>query len=289
MAKVLVAGATGALGRDVVEELLRRDHHVRVITRSPAKAASLAARGVEVREADPSRGVGLEAALQGVEMVFSSLGASVVPSLGEGWRGFGGVDVPINRRLIDAAQRAKASRFVYVSVARSEAIQRTRYVVAHERVVASLEASGLAHAVVRPTGFFSAFASMVPMARRGPLPELGDGKARTNPIHTADLAQRCVDAIEARWDGGDIGGPEVLTRREIASLVFSAIGRPLELRAMPPALGAFMGNALWPFLPRMADLMQFFTRASTHDIVAPGFGTRTLAEFLREEAKRLLP
>src|SRR5207248_4054629 len=132
---------------------------------------------------------------RGVDRVFSCAGASVMPALGHGWRGYRAVDWPLNRALIDAAVNGGAARFVYVSVFHPPEVARTPYVAAHERVVAHLRGSTLGWGVVRPTGFFSTIGVFVDMARKGRIPELGGGRARSNPISDDDLAAVCADAI----------------------------------------------------------------------------------------------
>ncbi len=131
--------------------------------------------------------------------MFSALGASVLPSMAKGWRSYASLDTPANMNLVTAARTAGVRRFVYVSVANHRRLGHLHYVLAHERVVEALRDSGLEYTVVRPTGFFSAFATLIPMARRGPVPLIGDGSARTNPIHDDELAAVCVRAI-----GGEV-------------------------------------------------------------------------------------
>ena len=82
MQTVLVAGANGALGRAVVAAAKRRGFRVRALVRRAFSPAELGAD--EVALADPLRGIGLDAAFQGVERVFSALGASVLPEFGKG-------------------------------------------------------------------------------------------------------------------------------------------------------------------------------------------------------------
>ncbi len=233
---VLVAGAAGALGRVVIHALTQRDHSLRALIHNTPLPDELAAVTTRSGDAlDPSQ---LAGACDGIDVVFSSLGASVIPSWGKGRKTFTRVDTPANQNLIEAARKAGVKRFVYVGVAGSRELGHLDYVRAHELVVTNLRESGLDYAVIRPTGLFSAFAVLVPMAARGPLPLIGDGLARTNPIHDGDVARACVEAIEgpAREKEMEVGGPEVLTRKEIAMLACEALGRPVRLRKLPVAV-----------------------------------------------------
>ena len=176
------------------------------------------------------------------------------------------------------------NRFVYVSVAGHEALGHLRYVSAHEAVVRRLAAADIEHSVVRPPGFFSAFGELLQFARSGSVPIIGDGTAKTNPIHDVDLAEVCVDAIEGAGPEVLAGGPEALTRRRIAELALEALGRPLRVRRIPPALVRLMVPFVKPFNPRVADITAFYADVSVRDLVVPRRGTRTLADYFRETA-----
>src|SRR5262245_65190191 len=114
---------------------------------------------------------------------------------GLGWRGFRGVDWPLNRNLVDAAVAAGAKKLVYVSAHHTPEMRRLAYIDGHERVVDHLRGTRLAWTVVRPTGFYSALGIFVDMARRGSMAAFGRPEAKTNPIHDGDLALLCVDAL----------------------------------------------------------------------------------------------
>jgi uncharacterized protein YbjT (DUF2867 family) len=285
---VLVAGASGALGGEVARVVAARGWRVRALVRDPARlsAATRAIVGDDVAVADARDPAALARAVDGVDAVFSCAGAPVLPVLGLGWRGFGAVDWPVNRNLVDAAKAAGAGRFVYVSVFHTPAMRRLAYVDAHERVVDHLRASGLPFGVVRPTGFHSAIASFVDMARKGPIPEIGTGEARTNPIADADLAIACADALDASDPAyaADVGGPEVMSRRDMAAQAFAALGKDVRVRSLPALpLRAAMTLAR-PFHPRISQFFKFVIAISTQDLIAPQHGTRRLADAFKARA-----
>lgn len=271
--RVLVAGATSVLGRALVTELRRRGHVVRALSRRDAQGVG----ADETAQGDALVPQTLSAAFAGVDAVVSSVGASVLPDPRYGLRGFHAVDVPANCNLIDAALAARVQRFVYVSVFGAQQSRHLAYCDAHEQVVDYLKQKQLAHAVVRPTAFFSALGELVTLAKRGVVPVFGSGH-RSNPIADADLAVACADALEDGRDR-DVGGPDVLSRREMAELAIRAAGRGRVL-ALPPfflriaALAAFA-------LPRLRQLFLFFAHVMSRDLVAPVAGKHRLAEHLR--------
>ncbi len=278
---VLVAGAAGALGREVTRELLTRGHRVRALAHRTPLPEDLHAK-VGVHQADALDPLQLQGACDGIDAVFSCLGASVSPQMFRGRRTFQRVDTPANLNLVDAARNAGSPRFVYVSVAGHEHLGHLRYVQAHEAVVDVLQKSTLSHAVIRPSGFFSAFAELLTMAKKGPVPIIGDGSVHTNPIHDRDLAVVCVDAIEGEEGERAVGGPEVLTRREIVELVFRSLGKPVRIRAIPPSIVRVMAPLVRPLNPRFGDLMSFVAEVFTHHLVVPAHGSRTLGDYFAE-------
>ena len=119
----------------------------------------------------------------------------------------------------------------------------------------------MAASCARP-GFFSAFAGLVPLARRGVLLDLGDGLARTNPIDERDLADVLIDA--ALHDGPRelvAGGPDVMTRAQLFELVAAMCGATGADRAGAAWLGRIGSLALRPFHPADRPVRRFRVRA----------------------------
>lgn len=274
--RVLIAGASGKLGRHLCHAATDAGLLVRVFGRSRARLAGL---GNEQVEGDAVSGAGLDTALSDVDAVISCLGASVAPDFAAGKRSYFDVDVPANRRLIDAAKQRGIRRFVYVSVAEHERLEDLVYVAAHEAVVAHLKQSGLSYAVVRPTGFFSAFEEFLVLARKGRVPLLGDPTVRTNPIADRDLAELCVAELDNSANTErSVGGPDTFTRKHIAELAFAAVGKQPRFARVPSALVRSMLPVMGWFNPRVADITRFYLAVSSGDCVAPPYGSSRLPE-----------
>lgn len=284
MRRILVAGASGHLGRHVVRELRRQGYLVRAMSRSPERLGALRAEADETAVADLAAPATLRAACEGVDVVFSCAGASMSLKDFRDRTGFAEVDYRGNLNLLEQAMEAGVGKMVYVSLFGGEELARTAYAGAHERFVRALGESGLPHTVVRPTGFFSFLDEILEMARAGRGPVLGSGEARTNPIHEADLAEVCAAAVTSGEREIPVGGPEVYTRREIVEIAFEAVGRAPKLIHVPPwtmrAAGAMAGLAN----PRIGALLEFGTLVSQVDAVAPAHGTRDLRGYFRERA-----
>jgi len=287
--RVLVAGATGRLGREVIAELKRRGCIVRGLGRSAARLQSAAGMADEHVVADALSAHSLVGALDGIDRVFSCLGASVIPMPRYGARSFSAIDFPANRNLIDAAKQQGVSKFLYVSVFGAERLPHRDFVRGHELVVTELHNSGLPYAVVRPTGFFQSMEEILLVANKGLLPEFDGGRTRTNPIHEADLATFCVDAL---FDPDpamelDVGGPDALTRREIAMLAARAVNRKPHIVKVPVGALRAAGAAARPFYPRVGELMTFIADILVEDFVAPPYGQRHIADYFEERGREL--
>ena len=282
---MLVAGATGSLGLEVVRELKRRGRRVRALGRSPARLARLRGVADELCAADALDSGAVAKAMLGVDRVFSCLGASVIPCPRYGRATFSRVDYPANRNLIDAAVARGVRKFVYVSVFGHERLPWNDFIRGHELVVEALRGSGLDYAVVRPTGFFSAMEEILLVASRGLLPEFDGGRARTNPIHESDLAEVCVNAFDspAGWEQ-DVGGPDPLPRHEIALHALRAVGREAKQVRVPVSVLRAYGRLIHPFNPRVGSLMTFISHILVEDFVAPAHGTRRIADHFQERA-----
>jgi uncharacterized protein YbjT (DUF2867 family) len=256
---IVVLGAGGSLGHWVSAGLVERGHRVTPIARAEARDPEAIARSVPA-------------------VIVDCAGASTALALGKGWRGFRAVDTPIGLAAVEAARRTNA-RMVYAATWFAPAQRATPYVDAHERVVAAMRA--IDGCVVRATGFYSAFAGLLALARRGVLLDLGDGHARTNPIDERDLADVVIDA--ALHDGPRevaVGGPDVMTRAELFELVAARAGRRVRILRAPRWLGRLGALALRPLHPRIAQFAAFACGLAVHDVIAPVGGTRRLVDYL---------
>lgn len=279
--RVLVVGASGTLGREVLREVARRGAWVRGTSRDLARVPPEANHAVAAELLHPAS---LRAACQGVDAVVLAAGASPVDlSLRVDRRGFRGVDTAGAQNLAEAAASAGVRRIVYVSVAGSPEVDRLGYVAAHREAEEILLQSGVETAIVRPTGFFAAFRSYLPLARLGVMPVLGRD-ARTNPIHETDLAEIVADALDSHERITEVGGPEVLSRGDIARLAFAAVGTTPRFVPVPAGIARFNARVVGLLDKRLAEVVRFVAAIHEHDVVAPAHGFLRLGPYLEEAA-----
>lgn len=282
---LLLAGASGNVGHAILQQLQPAQNVIRTLSRRSSQQAKLQSLATEVVLADALNPASLKGLCDGIEVVISCLGASVSMQSPDK-RPFSQVDYLANRNLLEEARQSGVRKFIYVSVWAQSGYENTKYVRGHEAFVQKLAASGLDYTVIRPPGIFCTMLEFLDMARRGTAPLLGDGSARTNPIHEIDVAAACLAAIFSSETEVGIGGPEILTRKQIYELAFAALGKPPRFMSVPPALMRWGGKLTQWWNPRMAELLEFAACVSTHDGIAPTVGTHTLADYFAEAAKR---
>lgn len=284
MSKVLVAGASGHVGFEVVKQLLNRGYEVRGVGRSVQKLKALQDLGVEIVVADAQKPRSLQGVCEGCEFVISCLGRSVslnVPIKAS----FREVDYFGNVNLLEEAKRAKIQKFIYLSVFGAADYPDLAYFRAHAEFEEHLVQSGMPYAIVRPVGIFSAFRDMLPIARKGRMAVLDGGFAHTNPIHEKEVAQVLVEALTKPALRYEIGGSEVLRRLEMSQIILEAAG---QFKSTPPSIPTRWLQPLLTLLrwlrPNLHELVAFYVFISTHDCVAPSFGEEKLAPYLKAVA-----
>ncbi|MEE4419333.1 NAD(P)H-binding protein [Streptomyces bugieae] len=222
---VLVIGATGNVGRQVVPQLLATDVgvgvrvHVRALTRHP-DSAGLAYGGVEVRAGDLADARGLEEALEGVDRAFLM------------WPFHTADAAPA---VVDALRR-HVEHVVFLS---SGAVQdglapgQQRHPVgrSHAAVERLIERSGLGWTHLRPSTFASNTLWWADQIRTGDVVRGAYGAVPMALLHEADIAAVAVRALTE--EGHDkavytLTGPEILTQVDQVRIIGEAIGRPLR-------------------------------------------------------------
>jgi len=269
--RVLLAGSTGVIGQEVMTSLFGRGHEIAAPTR---------AGGVDALRPETLRGW-----CDGVDVVVSAMGGSVALG-GPERRPYAVTNTQANRNLIAEALQAKVRRFVYVAAHKQAGYEGTAYMQSHEAIVEELREAKLPHTVIRPTGVFTALAPFVDFARRGFVPLIGDGSARTNPIAASDVARAVVENLEDGPASVSIGGPSVMTRRAIPEAAAKAVGKQPFFVSMPAGAARFNARVMGIFNPRMGELMAFAAAVSVVDCVAPTYGSERLEDYFAGLEKR---
>lgn len=217
-----VTGATGPLGHRVVEELLTRGvpaADVVAIVRTPAKAADLAERGVQVREGDYDRPETLPSALAGVQRLLLVSGSEP------------GGRIAQHTAVIDAAVAAGVERIAYTSILNAD--DTTNPLAGeHQATEAVLRASGVPFTLLRNGWYLENYTAQLDqyLARGEVVGATGGGKVSGAP--RADYAVAAATALLSDADGEtvyELGGP-AFGFDELAATISEVTGTPVAHR-----------------------------------------------------------
>jgi uncharacterized protein YbjT (DUF2867 family) len=280
--KVALAGATGYLGRYILKELIARNIPTVVVVRNPEKLEHIKNADIELCKADLGNPKQLEGIFKEVDTLISTVG---ITRQKDGLT-YMDVDYQINKNLLEEAKNSGVRKMIYVSAYKGDQMRQLKIAAAKEKFVDELKTSGMEYTIMRPTGFFSDMADFLQMAKKGKIYLFGDGQKKLNPIHGADLAKVCVDAIEINEQEINVGGPDVLTHQQIGELALKAYGKPPKTILIPDFI-----RRLTIFLVRTFTSsktygpIEFFLTAMNLDMDAPPQGYRILEDFYLEEVK----
>lgn len=206
---IVVTGASGQLGRLVIEGLLERlpPNEIVAAVRDPAKVADFAARGVQVRIADYDRPDTLAAAFAGAEQVLlissSEVGSRTVQ----------------HGAVIDAAKAAGVQLIAYTSLLHADTSP-LPLAAEHKATEALLAASGVPYALLRNGWYTENYLMSIPVALQHGVVLGSAGTGRIASAARADYAQAAVAVLTAVQQAGqvyELAGDEAYTLAELAS------------------------------------------------------------------------
>ncbi|WP_224336520.1 SDR family oxidoreductase [Haloprofundus halobius] len=280
---ILVVGATGELGTAIVRELVDDGHRVRAFVRPASAYEHLVGPNVEFAYGDLRDPLSVDRAVDGVETVVATANA-VAPRDGST---FEMVDDEGYRALIEAAERHRVGRFVYVSTPETsldDEVPSFTYKRMNER---RLRESGLTYTVVRSSLFMDSWLALVGSSiptrgaersiwdrpfwftrafrrltgrlveRRGRALVPGDGSTRHAFVSVDDVAAfvaACVDNPAAENATIHVGGPELLSWTEVVDAYSEALGRPVRPIYTPVRVYAALQRLATPLSPAAANV-----------------------------------
>ncbi|KRQ07283.1 complex I NDUFA9 subunit family protein [Bradyrhizobium manausense] len=251
---VTVFGGSGFLGRNVVRALCRRDYRIRVAVRRPELAGYLQPSGkvgqVHTIQANLRYPGSVEAAVRDSHVVINLVGI-----LTEGGaQTFDAVQAKGAETVAKAAAAAGAD-LIHVSAIGADADSPSGYAKAKAAGEAAVSAAVPSATIFRPSVMFgpedqftNRFAAL---ARLSPVLPLIGGSTRMQPVYVGDVATAIADAVDGKAKAGatyELGGPEVLTMREIIETILAITDR--ERTLVPLSFGlARLKAALLQFAP----------------------------------------
>ncbi|CAA6819029.1 MAG: Oxidoreductase [uncultured Sulfurovum sp.] len=229
MKHIVLAGATGYLGRYIAKELKSRGYYVTLLVRNKQSFKNKMVIADNVIEGDMRDKQFYKGLFEDVDAVISTVG---ITRQKDGAT-YINIDYGVNKLLLDEALDAKVRKFIYTSVLHGENLKHLKICQAKELFVEALQSSNIESTIIRPSGFFSDMEEFIHMAKSGRVYLFGDGKKEANPIDGEDLAKVCVDAINLSDSEINIGGPEIMTHNKMAKIAFNVLDKPIKIMYIP--------------------------------------------------------
>jgi uncharacterized protein YbjT (DUF2867 family) len=279
MKNLLVAGASGVLGRAAVMHFLDRGYNVTAFVRDIGKVDDLRAKGARIIAGDINDPSSFEKIFQGIDIVLTALHAMI----GRGKNSSENVDERGHKNFIDAAAKSGVHLFIYTSIIGASSnnsldFSRTKYVV--EKY---LEASGMKYTILRPTAFMEWHAYRLlgkSIIDKGKTMILGRGDTVMNFIAVQDIvgtidyiisSGQCINTIEA------LAGPDNLTRNQVAEMFGKTTGKPFKIQHLPISVVKLLSKIFHPIHPGVARIMRLTVLSEGRDQSEPA--AETVARF----------
>ncbi|MEV6965881.1 SDR family oxidoreductase [Hamadaea sp. NPDC051192] len=250
---VLVVGATGSLGGQVVDQLLARGKQVRALVRPGSDAGRLETLGVEIARGDMLDPASLDRAMTDADAVVTTAAGYTrrIKNATE-------IDTVGNANLAEAAARTGVRRFVLTSILTSDQTPGVPHFWHKKLAEDRLEQLAVPFVALRPGAFLDQVTQFGgdPFAK-GRLMWLGDARVPLTFVLTADLARYLAAAVDAAGVDGqriDIGWDRPASMTDLAQLATRLLGKQIRVRSIPTGLIHAMGTVFGPFVPMVKDM-----------------------------------
>lgn len=251
---VTIFGGSGFVGRHAVRALARKGYRIRAACRRPDLAGFLQPIG-DVGQIQPVQANlrfpdSVRKAVEGAHVVVNSVGILA----GSGAQTFKAVHVDGARAVARAAREAGARRFVHISAIGASASSSARYAQTKAAGEAAVLEEFPGAIILRPSivfgpedEFFNRFAGMAQVSPL--LPLIGGGRTRFQPVYVGDVAAAIAQAAGGAGSAGaiyELGGPEVLSFRELLERTLDYAGRDRGFISLPFWLAKLQALLTWP-------------------------------------------
>ena len=230
--KVVLAGAFGRLGSDILRALVRDGHDVLAVDMVLRELDGIEG-SYEKKQVDVTRPEQLKGLCDGADAVITTVGLTRTSAEVTNYD----IDYRGNLNLLNEAKRAGVKKFAYVSVLKADRAPKVPMLHAKYLLEEALKASGIDYVIFRPTGYFYDIAKVFkPMIEKGEVTLLGKKPVSANVIDTTDLADFMLLHLNDKNMTYDIGGTETYTYEQIARMFFAAAGKEPVIKHAPPFL-----------------------------------------------------
>lgn len=221
---ILITGANGSNGSELVKLLAARNVPVRAMVRNVSRADALSSPSVEVVEGDFDAPETLSAALSGVERAFLLTPSSERAEEQQ-------------LAFVEAAKQSGVKHIVKLSQLDADINSSARFLRYHAAVEQAIRASGMAYTFLRPNLFMQGVLNFKPTITAQNAFYAAAGEGKVSVVDVRDIAEVAFAALTESGHEGksyDITGPQALTHAEMAAYLSTALSRQVAFVDVPP-------------------------------------------------------
>ncbi len=223
---IAVTGASGHLGRLVIEDLLARNvpaNRIVAVVRDPQKAADFASRGVEVRRGDYAQKDSLAAAFEGVERLL------LISSNEVGQR------LPQHKNVVEAAAKSGIKFIAYTSIPKADS-SAMKLAAEHRATEQLIRDSGIPYAFLRNSWYFENYTDQMAQTLEHGAIFGSAGNGRVSAAARADYAAAAAAVLSESGHENkiyELGGETAFTLSELAAEISKQTGKEIVYRDLP--------------------------------------------------------
>ncbi len=276
--KIVLAGAFGKLGSDILKALIREGHTVvaaDLVTRDiPEIEGRYTAKKLDVTDAGSLAGL-----CDGMDAVITTVGLTATSATHTNNE----IDYQGNLNLLNEAKRAGVKKFAYISVIKADSDKTVPMLHAKAMFEDELKKSSIPYVIFRPTGYFYDIAKVfMPMIEKGEVTLLGKKPVYANVIDTTDLAGFIVLHMNDENKSFDVGGTETYSYEEMANMFFEAAGKTPVIKRAPEWLFSVLAYINKLKKNGKEAIIRFSKWTLTHDLVGDNkFGKLSFKEYVK--------
>lgn len=281
--KIVLAGAFGKLGSDILKTLVREGYDVLAVDMVTREIEGIEGKYAK-KKVDVTKPEQLAGICDGADAVITTVGLTKTSATVTNME----IDYQGNLNLLNEAKKANVKKFAYVSVLKADKAPKVPMLHAKYLLEEELKKSGIPYVIYRPTGYFYDIAHVFgPMIEKGEVTLLGKEPVSANVIDTTDLADYIVMHLGDTNKTYDIGGTETYTYEEIARMFFKAAGKPAVIKRAP----AWLFDVL-AFINHFKHngkeaILRFSKWTLTESMVAENkYGKLSFKEYIEQAAKK---
>ena len=280
--KIVLAGAFGNLGAEILKQLCAAGHEVVAADLKEGNIPELTGK-YSFKAIDATSRDSLKGLCDGAEVVISTVGLTGASTKFTAYD----IDLNGNINILNEAKSAGVRKFVYISVISCDEPGAEKVPMLHAKYVFEneLKNSGMDYVIHRPTGYFYDIAKVFkPYVDKGEMQLLkGYGGVKANVVDCPDFAKFIVDTMNEKNVTYNVGGKETYTYEEMAAMCFAAAKKPLKIKWAPIWLFGILAN-----LPKIKkagkhDIILFSKWTLSHNLVGDTeIGEGSFGEYLND-------